>query len=147
MLIGEISTHNVARIEPAASLRDAAQALRAADAPVLAIVEHDRLVGALSERDLALKVCEDGLDPATTAVSAVCNPDPAACTVDASLRRGLRLMKQHRQAWLLVLETDGGLAGCVTLGGLLDLIDRYLPDESTGPEPEYVHRVRGDQAD
>ena len=46
-----------------------------------------------------------------------------------------------------MLDRDGSLAGCVSLDELLDLVGRYLPEESTGPEPEYVHRVRGDQPD
>ncbi|TVP80607.1 CBS domain-containing protein [Thioalkalivibrio sp.] len=144
MIIGEFTTHNVPTIAPEATLIDAGVALRTAGAPVVAIVEGGQLVGSVSERDLAVKGCGAGLQPGDVTVWAICDRNPAVCPAETALSSALALMRTRGQPWLLVTDGDKRLSGVVALDALIELLSGLVPSESTGPEPEYVHRVRGD---
>jgi CBS domain-containing protein len=146
MLIGQFSVHDIATVQPGATLVEAGRVLRDAPGGVAAVVFDGSLLGTVSMRDLALKGCAEGLDPATATVNQVLDPEPPVCAVDADLKHALRLMGEHRQAWLVLRDATDALAGVVSLAELLDLLADRVPAESTGPEPEYVHRVRGDSA-
>ena len=147
MKIAELTTRNAPPLAPGATLQEAAAALGAAGLAVLPVMVGDRLVGTLSDRDLALGGCGGGLDPTHARVSAILGPVPgpgaALCPGDTSLRDALRLMGEQGRAALVVVDGDGRVAGVVSLAGLLDLLGGLLPEEAEGPEPDSVRRVRG----
>ena len=147
MIIGEFTTTNVPTLSPEATLIDAGVALRAAGTPVLAIVEGGQLLGSVSERDLAVKGCGAGLPPGDVTVWAICDRNPAVCPAETALSSALALMRERGQPWLLVTDGDRRLSGVVSLDALIEVLSGLVPSESTGPEPEYVHRVRGDVTD
>ena len=70
--------------------------------------------------------------------------DPIACSGDFPLRSALALMRERQQASLVVLDGEGTIAGVVSLAELLDLLEHLVPEETDGPEPEYVRQVRGE---
>jgi CBS domain-containing protein len=144
MIIGELTMHTVATLPPEATLIEAGLALQAAGAPVLAVVQHGQLLGSVSERDLAVKGCGAGLKPGDAKVLAICDRNPAICPEDMGLSSALDLMRKRGQPWLLVLDHDKRLSGVVSLDALIAVLAGLVPSESAGPEPEYVHRVRGD---
>jgi CBS domain-containing protein len=144
MIIGEFTMHNVPTLPPEATLIDAGVALRTAGTPVLAVVQDGQLVGSVSERDLAVKGCGAGLQPGDVNVWAICDRNPAVCPAETALSSALALMRTRGQPWLLVLDHDKRVSGVVSLDALIEGLSGLVPSESTGPEPEYVHRVRGD---
>jgi CBS domain-containing protein len=144
MIIGEISLHELPHLVARSSVAEAGVALRDALGGVVAVVEEGRLLGSVSERDLAVKACAGGQDPNTVTVAEIFDSHPVVCAFDADLKYALGLMREHRQTWLIVSNGNGAPAGAVSLLQLLEVIDDFVPEESTGPEPEYVHRVRGD---
>ena len=117
--------------------------MRSAASCVLPVIENGRLLGTVSDWDLAVKGCGAGLDPRAVTVSEVVNRDPPICRTDMKLKSVLALTRAHHQTWSIVLDNRGTVAGVVSLVGLLALLETLVPYESTGPEPEYVRRVRG----
>jgi CBS domain-containing protein len=143
MIIGELSMHNVPMLPPEATLIDAGRALQAAGTPALAVMQDGRLLGTVSERDLAVKGCGAGLTPKDVTVSAICDRNPAACPADTGLSHALGLMRNRGQSWLLVMDRDAQVAGVVSLDALIAVLAGLVPEGGTGPEPEYSRRVRG----
>ena len=95
MKIAELAIRNVTSIAPTSTLQEAATAMGAAAVGILPVVEGLRLVGTLSERDVAVKGCGGGLDPTTARVSEVFDSDPVACPQDADLESALKLMRRR----------------------------------------------------
>ena len=65
-------------------LREAAMKMRAEGVGALPVVNGDRLVGILSERDVVAALV-DGMDPRTTLVAASMTPEPAVATPDETV--------------------------------------------------------------
>jgi CBS domain-containing protein len=98
---------------------DAARLMDREDVGSLPVVEQDelpgglvssRLVGIVTDRDIALRVVGAGLDPRTTQVGQILTDQPTTTYPDESLDEALELMAYHRVRRLPVTE-DGRLIG------------------------------------
>ena len=139
----ELTIRRTPAITPATSLQEAGDAMHLAKVGLLPVVDGERLLGTVSERDLAVGGCGAGCNPRGVAVTEVMNRDYAVCTVHSHLKTAVQLMRIHHQLWLVVLDKAGRLAGVVSLIDMLDPLEGLVPEESDGPIPESVWRVRG----
>lgn len=146
MVVGEISVRAVPRLDRGSTLAEAGRKLRDGATGIAVVIEDGRLVGTVSERDLAVRGCARGLDPEETSIVEVYDPQPLLCPADADVRHALGLMRENARVWLVLTDRDHAPVGAVSLNQLLDLLWDLVPRETSGPEPEYVHRVRGDKA-
>jgi CBS domain-containing protein len=89
----------------------AAKMMRDEDVGFAPIVEGDRLVGALTDRDIAIKVVAEGRDPQTTKVSEVASRDLITVEPEQDLDEALQLMAEHQVRRLPVIEQDRRLVG------------------------------------
>ena len=80
--------------------------------------EHGRLVGIVTDRDLALRVSRAGLDPTQTPVGSVMSPNPHRLPIDASEMEAAALMRTRHIRRVPILD-EGNIAGIVTLDDLL----------------------------
>jgi len=108
--IQEAMTSDVTTIEPSTSAREAAGLLESEDVGSLPIVEGDRLVGIVTDRDLALRVLGEGKDAATP-VSEIASKELVTIDPQQSLDEAARLMAEHQLRRLPVCEEDGRLVG------------------------------------
>src|SRR5919201_1922570 len=100
------------------------------------IVEGKRLIGTLTDRDVAIGVVAEGKDPRSTSVRAVASKQVVTIDPQQSLDEALRLMAKHQVRRLPVVEEDGRLigvvaqadiareAGVAATGGLVEDISR-----------------------
>jgi CBS domain-containing protein len=63
MQISKIMRREVQIIGPDQTLRDAAAAMKRLDAGVLPVGEHDKLVGMITDRDIAIRGIAEGKGP------------------------------------------------------------------------------------
>src|SRR5882757_1459534 len=75
MQVREIMTQTVKTIAPDASLREAAQMMAAEDCGSLPVAQGDRIVGMVTDRDIALRAVAKGKDPETCTVQEVMSED------------------------------------------------------------------------
>lgn len=87
--------------------------MRDEDVGLAPIVEGDRLVGTLTDRDIAIRVVAEGRDPETTTVRDVASTDVVAVGPEQGLDEALRLMAHHQVRRLPVVEEGGRLVGVV----------------------------------
>ncbi len=95
------------------SIVDAAKVMRGEDAGIAPIVEGDRLVGVVTDRDIAVRVVAAGRDPLETKVEEIASPALVTVDPDEDLDEALRLMAEHQVRRLPVVEEDGKLVGIV----------------------------------
>jgi len=75
------------------------------------IVEGDRLVGVLTDRDIAVRVVAEGRDPEQVKVTEVASRDVVTLDPQQDLDEALRLMTRHQVRRLPVVEEDGRIVG------------------------------------
>jgi len=104
---------------PDESLADAASRMQYQEIGSLTVLEHGRLVGILTERDLA-RALADGVDPMETAVRAYMTEEPVTVTLEADAAAVAATMLDLGVRHLPVLEA-GQVIGMVSSRDLLSL--------------------------
>lgn len=111
----EVMHRDVQVISPEASLKEAAQQMRDGDFGMLPVGENDRMIGAISDRDIAIRAVAEGKPPATKVREAMSDGIVWAYE-DDSLEKGARLMSDHQIRRLPIVNADKRLVGIVALG-------------------------------
>jgi CBS domain-containing protein len=109
--ISEAMTANPCAIDSEKSVAYAAQMMRDEDVGYAPIVEGERLVGAVTDRDIAVKVVAEGKDPEQTSVREIASTELVTVNPKQELDEALRLMASHQVRRLPVIEEDGRLVG------------------------------------
>jgi CBS domain-containing protein len=102
---------------PGWSIRDAAKAMKEIDAGSLPVGENDRLVGMVTDRDIAIRAIADGKGP-DTKVRDVMTEEVIYCFEDDDLDSVSTKMADRKVRRLPVLNRDKRLVGVVSLGDL-----------------------------
>ena len=75
MKIRDVMSLEVEMLRPNDTLQTAAQLMADLDAAVLPVGEDDRLIGMITDRDIAMRVAAEGRDPQHVTVSQAMSPD------------------------------------------------------------------------
>jgi CBS domain-containing protein len=134
--IREAMTSDPCSIDADKSVAYAAKMMRDEDVGIAPIVEGDRLVGVLTDRDVAVRVVAEGLDPEKVKVSEVASRDVVTLDPQQDLDEALRLMARHQVRRLPVVEEDGRLVGVVAQADVAEQAD----DRRTGEVVEKISR-------
>jgi len=111
--IRDLMTENPCAIDADKSVAYAAKMMRDEDVGLAPIVEGDKLVGTLTDRDIAIRVVAEGKDPDQTTVREVASTNLVTVDPQQDLDEALRLMAKHQVRRLPVVEEDGKLVGVV----------------------------------
>jgi CBS domain-containing protein len=109
--IKDSMTANPCSIDADKSVAYAAKMMKEEDVGLAPIVEGDRLVGTLTDRDIATRVVAEGRNPETTTAREVASTDVVTVDPQQNLDEALRLMSRHQVRRLPVVEEDGRLVG------------------------------------
>ncbi|QEV21267.1 CBS domain-containing protein [Streptomyces alboniger] len=115
--VRDVMTPGVVAVRPDASLVEAAQLMRAQDIGDVLVAADGRVIGVLTDRDIALRAVADGADPLTVSAEAVCTPNPVVVAPGDAVSDAVGLMRDHAVRRLPVVE-DGHPVGMVSLGDL-----------------------------
>jgi CBS domain-containing protein len=86
----------------------------------------------VTDREIALRVIRDGLDPDTTSVSALFGKESPAIVHDQSmLRTAMALMRRRGVRRLVVLDDHEHVVGVLAMDDLVRLLARELSDAAT----------------
>jgi CBS domain-containing protein len=118
MAIRDLMTRGVQVVKPNDSLLAAAKKMADLDIGFLPVCEGERLVGALTDRDITVRATARGLDPQKTTVGEVMSTDVTYCTEEEDIDHTARLMKDKQLRRVLVVDAKKKLVGVVSLGDL-----------------------------
>src|SRR5262245_35869850 len=107
--IVDVMTRHPRAVEADTSVREAARLMEGDDVGSLPVVKMDgaaRLIGVLTDRDIALRVVAAGRDPETTPVSQVASRDVVTVTPDDELDDALTRMARSQVRRLPVVVGD-----------------------------------------
>lgn len=118
MQIRDIMTRQVELVTPDTSLTEAARMMRDADIGFLPVGEGDRLVGTLTDRDIAVRAVAEGKDPNNARVRDAMSPHIAYAFEDQDTNEAAQLMSEKQIRRLPILNRDKRLVGVVAIGDL-----------------------------
>ena len=108
--IREAMTSSPTTVEPGTTAKEAAGLMKSKDVGSLPVVEGDRLVGVITDRDLALRVVGEGRS-ADTPVGELASKDVVTIDPQQDVGEAARLMAEHQLRRLPVCEEDDKLVG------------------------------------
>lgn len=117
MKVNEVMTRDVCTCSPDQPIRDVARMMSDIDAGFIPVAENDRLVGTITDRDIALRAVGRGLGP-DTAASEVMSAGVKYCFDDEATEHIARNMAAAKVRRLPVVNRDKRLVGVVSLGDL-----------------------------
>ncbi|HYG89625.1 MAG TPA: CBS domain-containing protein [Azospirillum sp.] len=135
MKIREIMTNQVETVSPDTSLKEAARMMRDADIGFLPVGENNRLVGTLTDRDIAIRAVADGKDPNNAKVRDAMTSGTEYVFDDQDTSEAAQLMSDKQVRRLPVLNRDKRLVGVVAIG---DLATKTRDDDVVGQTVENV---------
>lgn len=138
LTVGSILTRAPVTVTPEVPLERAIELMREHKLRHLPVIEHERLVGVLSERDLLERPLRAGARRGHESVREHMSPAPETVRHDESAVRACRRMLERRIGCLPVV-LGGRLAGVLTEGDLLRLYVRVA--RTAGDDPSVDPRV------
>ena len=110
--VKDAMTPDVKTAPPSLSLTDAAKLMKQEDVGSVPVVDGERLIGMLTDRDIVVRGIADGSDPHGVTAADIASRDVVTVRPDDDLDEALRLMAQHQVRRLPVVD-DGRLVGVV----------------------------------
>jgi CBS domain-containing protein len=117
MNVSSCMSTDVRITSPNETIRDAARAMKDLDAGVLPVGENDRLVGMITDRDIAVRAVAEGKGP-DTAVKDVMSREVLYCFDDESLADVASQMRELQVRRMVVLTRDKRMCGIISLGDI-----------------------------
>lgn len=115
MKVREAMSADVLVVDPEQSIRDAARMMADRDIGALPVGQDDRLVGMITDRDIAVRAVADGLGP-DTKISEVMSREVMYCFDDEDLDDVADNMGRIQVRRLPVVNRDKRLVGIVSVG-------------------------------
>ena len=117
MKISNVMSKNVQLIKPDDTLRSAAALMKKIDAGLLPVTENDKLVGMITDRDIAIRGVAEGKGPDTKVRDAM-SPEVKYCFEDEDVSHVAENMGELQIRRLPVMSRDKRLVGIVSVADL-----------------------------
>ncbi len=135
MQLKDIMTASVEYVPPDAPLRSAAEAMRRSNVGALPVCSSNRVIGIITDRDIATRAVAAGKNINRARVSDAMSPDLVFCYEDDEVPEAARLMEENQIRRLPILTRGRQLAGMVSLA---DIATRVHDDRLSG---EVLERI------
>jgi CBS domain-containing protein len=125
MKIKDIMSTEVEIVTPEAPLHEVARKMLHRDCGCVIVAKNDRLVGMITDRDIALRCVAESQDPTETTAGRIMTPNILYCMETDDAEDVMHNMGTNKVRRLPVLNADKRLVGIVSLG---DLATRANPE-------------------
>lgn len=115
--IKDVMSRDVQVISPDATIAEAAQCMRDGDFGMMPVGENDRMIGAISDRDIAIRAVAQG-QGADAKVRDVMSDGVCWAYEDDPVERAAQLMSEKQIRRLPIVNRDKRLVGILALGDL-----------------------------
>jgi len=129
MKVSEVMTREIETVAPDQPVEKAASCMLSADAGSIPVTEGDRLVGMITDRDIAVRGVAKGYGP-DTPVRELMTDDLVIVRVDDDVEDAASKMRDAQVRRLPVIDSDERLCGIVSLGDLAREADENCAQEA-----------------
>jgi len=123
----EVMTKNPVCCLPNDSVAKAAELMKSENIGSIPVIESEqtqKLVGIVTDRDLALKIVAEGLDARSTKVEAVMTRQVVTCLAEDDLQKALDAMAEHQLRRILVVDNDKKILGIIAQADVATRVDQ-----------------------
>lgn len=111
--------------------------------PVVEDLDTKKLIGMITDRDLAIRVVGTGQDSTEVSVGDVMTPSPVACHPNDEIDVALAVMSTHQIRRVPIVNEMGGLVGIVTQADIATRMNDYnkighVVEKISQPDPVTV---------
>ena len=139
----EVMTKNLVCCLPDDSVAKAAELMKSENIGSIPVIENEqtqKLVGIVTDRDLALKIVAEGRDAKSTVVEAVMTHMLVTCRVDDDLQKALDAMAEHQLRRIPVVDNDNKILGIIAQA---DVATRANQPEKTAEMVKEISQANG----
>jgi len=129
MKVSDVMTRDVQTVRPNQTAREAANFMLRADAGAIPVTEGDRLLGMITDRDIAVRGVAEGHGPDTPVRDLMTN-DMVCARVDDDVEDAATRMSEAQVRRLPVIDEQERLCGIVSLADLSRESDRDCASEA-----------------
>jgi CBS domain-containing protein len=123
----EVMTKDPVCCLPNDSVAKAAELMQSGNIGSIPVIENEqnqKLVGIVTDRDLALKIVAEGRDAKSTNVEAVMTHKVVTCLADDDLQKALDAMAEHQLRRIPVVDGDNKIVGIIAQADVATRIDQ-----------------------
>lgn len=132
--IKDVMSRDVQVISPDDTIAEAARRMRDGDFGMMPVGENDRMVGAISDRDIAVRAIAEGRD-GNAKVRDVMSDGIRWAYEDEPVERAVQIMGEHQIRRLPIVNRDKRLVG------ILALADLAVKEPETKPAAEALCEI------
>lgn len=142
MTCGSIMTRNPSCCLAGDSVSTAARIMKQQDVgPVLVVADHSsmKLVGIITDRDIAVSVVAEGRDAHSTKVESIMSSDPVTCSEDEDVMTAVKRMADYQIRRIAVVDGENCVVGIVSQAD----VARNAQEEQVGEMVEEISQPWG----
>ena len=118
MKVNEIMNANVQSTTPLSNIKEAARQMHDIHVGCLTVLEGDRLIGILTDRDICCKVTATGRDAGFTKVHEIMSTEVATCYADQDIEEAAEIMMNSHVRRLAIIDRDYRINGFLSVDDL-----------------------------
>ena len=123
----EVMTKNPVCCLPTDTVTKVAQWMKSKDFGSVPIIENEhtkKLVGIVTDRDLALKIVAEGRDPKATKAEDVMTRKVVTCHAEDDMQKALDAMSEHKLRRIPVVDNNHGIVGIIAQADVATRVDQ-----------------------
>jgi CBS domain-containing protein len=124
--ISQIMQRDVRVVKPSSTVEQVAREMKSLDVGSLPVCDGQKLLGMVTDRDIAIRSVADARDPKKTLVSDIMSTDLVWCFEDASAQEVASKMADHQVRRIPIVDRQKKLVGIVAMADLAT--SRHDPD-------------------
>ena len=139
----EVMTKNPVCCLPSDMVIKAAELMKSGNIGSIPVIDNEqteKLVGIVTDRDLALKIVAEGRDAKSTNVEAVMTRKVVTCLADDDLQKALDAMAEHQLRRIPVVDNDNKVLGIIAQADVATRVDR---PEKTAEMVKKISKANG----
>lgn len=139
----DIMTKDPKAVTPDAPLVDAARVMKGEDVGVVPVVDSTttkRLVGMITDRDIAIRCVAENKSPSTCRVSEIMSTNPRTARPDDGMDAVMELMSREQVRRVPIVDEKGALVGIVSQA---DVVREVRDDKKAERTVERISKPGG----
>lgn len=134
MKIQDIMTRDPSCVTPDATVREAAQVMKREDVGIIPVVDAQnskKLVGVITDRDIAIRCVADGKDTNTSVRDCMSAVNVATCRENDDVDRAMDAMRSEQVRRIPIVDERGSLVGIVAQADIVRKASNDAKAENT----------------